>query len=414
MGSQYPPSLRFHLSGLILILETAFIILFYFFVSYDHRSHQRDFAIYPAFQDVNVMVIFGFAYLMAFLRRYGFSSTGFGLLLAALGVQWVVIVDGFLFNFSDGEVKINLQSIVAALMSITTVLISAGAILGKVNLMQLVGMAVVELTAFTVTRWLAVDQLQIKSHVSLMHVHLFGAYFGLMVSWVFNDASLSLRVEKESSKPVSELFAMLGTLFLWMFWPSFNSVLIKDGAEKLAAVYNTYFAIAASSVAAFSFSVATSKNGKLSMAHIRNATLAGGVALSFSASTIRQPWIAMILGLAAGAVSVLGFAFLQKLLDSPLKIHDTCGVHSTFGLPSILGGITHVILTMIDNQENLSILGYSVLIEVGALSLSMAVGLLGGILTGFFLRCKLWKAPPVTKYFDDQAYWEFPHLAVGY
>ncbi|KAL7980502.1 hypothetical protein Chor_001656 [Crotalus horridus] len=50
--------------------------------------------------------------------------------------------------------------------------------------------------------------------------------------------------------------------------------------------------------------------------------------------------------------------------------------------------------------------GYSALIEVGALSLSLCLSLFGGLITGLILTCKLWKGPPVTKYFDDQAYWE--------
>ncbi|XP_061453335.1 RH-like protein isoform X2 [Rhineura floridana] len=381
MPSQYPPSLRIHLPAFILFLEAAFILIFVFFISYDHQSVQNDLAVYPAFQDVNIMVILGFAFLLAFLRRYGFSSTGFSLCLAACGVQWAVIVDGFLFHFSDGQIKINLQSFLAAVMSIAAVLISAGAILGKANLMQLLWMALVEVTVFAVNRWLAVDILGIKSHTSLMHVHLFGTYFGLTVSWKLCPSSLSPKVEKERSQPVSDMFAMLGTLFLWVFWPSFNSVLIEDGREKQAAICNTYFAMAASAVAAFSLSVATSSDGKFRMTHIRNATLAGGVALGFSAPIIQHPWIAMTLGLAAGAVSVLGFAFLQKRLQLALWFHDTCGVHYTFGFPSLLGGIAHIILLIIDGREDLSGMAYSTLSELGAFALSMALGLIAGLVT---------------------------------
>ncbi|KAM6428232.1 blood group Rh(CE) polypeptide isoform 1-T5 [Liasis olivaceus] len=412
MVSQYPPNLRIHLPAFILILEAALILIFGFFVSYDHSQNlTRD---YPVFQHVNLMVILGFAFFLAFLKRYGFSSTGFSLLLAALGVQWSVVVEGFLFHFSAGKIKIGLQSILTAIMSIITVLISSGAMLGKANLMQLIWMALVEVTVFAVNRWVAVNILQIQNHISVMHAHLFGAYFGLMVSWMLYHSSLSQKAEKERSRPVSNMFAVLGTLFLWIFWPSFNSVLIKEEEEKWTAIYNTYFVMATSVIAAFSFSVATNKNGKLSMAHIQNATLAGGVALSFSASIIQQPWIAMALGLAAGMTSVLGMACLQKHLDPALKIHDTCGVHYTFGLPSLLGGIIHIIIILTNHSNNLSVFGYSALIEVGALSLSLVISLFSGFITGLILTCKLWKAPPVTKYFDDQAYWEFPHLAVGF
>ncbi|XP_070620339.1 RH-like protein isoform X2 [Erythrolamprus reginae] len=255
---------------------------------------------------------------------------------------------------------------------------------------------------------------KIQSHVSVMHAHLFGAYFGLMVSWTLYHSSLRRKAEKERSRPISDMFAVLGTLFLWIFWPSFNSALITEEDKKWTAIYNTYFVMATSTIAAFSLSMAASKHGKLSMAHIQNATLAGGVALGFSASNIHQPWIAMVLGLAAGTVSVLGMACLQKHLDPALKIHDTCGVLYTFGLPSLLGGIIHVILILINHRNNLSVFGCSALIEVGALSLSLCLSLVSGLLTGLILTCKLWKTPPVTKYFDDQVYWEFPHLAVGF
>uniref|UniRef100_A0A8C6X9Z1 Ammonium transporter AmtB-like domain-containing protein n=1 Tax=Naja naja TaxID=35670 RepID=A0A8C6X9Z1_NAJNA len=364
MSSQYLPNLRIRLPVLLLLLEAALILIFGFFVSYDHSQHlARD---YPVFQDVNLMVILGFAYFLAFLHRYGFSSTGFNLLLAALDVQWAVIVDGFLFHFSAGKIRINLQSILTAIMSITTVLISTGAILGKANHMQLIWMAMMEVT-------------------------------------------VSFTVQQMAG---CEFFA--GTLFLWIFWPSFNSALIPEEDRKWTAIYNTYFVMATSTIAAFSFSMATSKNGKLSMAHIQNATLAGGVALGFSASNIQQPWIAMVLGLAAGTVSVLGMACLQKRLEPALTIHDTCGVLYTFGLPSLLGGIIHVIVILTNHSKNLSVFGYSALIEVGALSLSLCLSLFSGLLTGLILTCKLWKSPPVTKYFDDQVYWEFPHLAVGF
>ncbi|KAJ7304328.1 hypothetical protein JRQ81_011876 [Phrynocephalus forsythii] len=416
MASQYPPSLRICLPLFLLFLEVAFILLFSFLVSYDYdpQSIQKGVTVYPEFQDVNIMVVLGFAFLLASLKGFGFSSTGFCLLLAAFGIQWTVIVNGFLFHFSEGNIKMNLQRIVEGLVSLTTVLVSMGAILGKVNLMQLVWMALVEVTLFAVNRWVAVTVLQIESYTSLMHVHLFGALFGVMASWGISRSRQESRPEKEGSNPVSDTFAMLGTLFLWAFWPSFNAILITQRKAKLAAIYNTYLGMTASAVAAFAISVATSRHGKLTMAHIRNATLAGGVALGISASAIHYPWVAMAVGLAAGATSVLGFVFLKKNLEPAVRIHDTCGVLYTFGLPSLLGGIAHVIWIVIDSQENLSAGGYSALAEGGALCLSMAIGLAGGLITGFSLRLKLWKEPPVTQYFVDQTYWEFPHFAVGY
>ncbi|KAK8767259.1 hypothetical protein V5799_005960 [Amblyomma americanum] len=49
---------------------------------------------YPMFQDVNVMVFIGFGFLMTFLKRYGYGAVGFTLLIAALSIQWAVIMRG--------------------------------------------------------------------------------------------------------------------------------------------------------------------------------------------------------------------------------------------------------------------------------------------------------------------------------
>lgn len=75
-------------------------------------------------------------------------------------------------------------------------------------------------------------------------VHSFGAYFGLAVSAVLrpkkeeNDAG-----GHESSTYTSDLFAMVGTIFLWIFWPSFNSALLDDVTQQHRAILNTYLAL---------------------------------------------------------------------------------------------------------------------------------------------------------------------------
>lgn len=57
--------------------------------------------------------------------------------------------------------------------------------------------------------------MQALSHVSMMHVHLFGAYFGLAVSSRFSEPSP--RSEKNASTPRSDLLSMLGEAFGLMF-----------------------------------------------------------------------------------------------------------------------------------------------------------------------------------------------------
>ncbi|NXX18632.1 RHL protein, partial [Podargus strigoides] len=361
---------------LILFLETVFIILFYFLFVGDGPSKSS--ISYPAFQDVNHMVIFGFGFFLTFLKRYGFSSPGFNLLLVVLGVQCSVLIEGLLVLFLQVTIEDGLKRITKAAVSMIAVVISTGAVLGKTNPVQLIVMTVVEIIVFHMNKWINNIFLQVPDNISMMHVHLFGAYFGLAVSSRFSEPSP--RSEKNASTSKSDLFSMLGTLFLWMFWPSFNSVLAVNGKRR--AIYNTYFALAASAVTAFVLSVLTTKDGKFRMTHIRSAVLAGGVAVGYAAHSIEHPWIAMILGLLASVIAVLGSWCLQRCLYPALKLHDASGVHLAFGLPAVLGALAQVVLLVINNWTNLPRLGYLVLIQIGAFCLTVSIALITGFITG--------------------------------
>lgn len=56
------------------------------------------------FQDIQVMIFIGFGFLMTFLRKYGYSATGYTLFMAALVVQWSVLMKGFL-HMEDGKIR---------------------------------------------------------------------------------------------------------------------------------------------------------------------------------------------------------------------------------------------------------------------------------------------------------------------
>ncbi|NXK35913.1 RHL protein, partial [Piprites chloris] len=397
MSSNYL-NFRNSVPWVILLLEALFLI-HSFFLRLDGLGSLH--SSYPEFQDVNHMVIFGFGFFLMVLRRYGFSSTGFNLLIIVLGVQCSVLVEDLLVSFHLEENEGILKSIAKALISMAAVAISTGAVLGKTNLVQLIVMTLVELIVFYVSRWINRRYLQVGDHLSLMHVHLFGAYFGLAVSCCFPEPSP--RLDKNRSTPKSDLFSMLGSVFLWVFWPSFNSLLAQS---RRKAVLNTYFALAVSAVTAFMLSALTSKDGKFRMTHIHSAALAGGVTLSFTAQMISHPWIAMILGLLGSAITILGSHCLQRCLNPPLKIHDTSGVHFTFGLPAVLGALAQVVLLVIREWTNSSSLGYLVLLHVGAFCQTISLALITGFITGFILNTRLLKIIPVSKYFEDQFYWE--------
>ncbi|XP_064408152.1 rh blood group, D antigen [Latimeria chalumnae] len=408
MGPKYAPSIRGHLPPLALFLEISLIILFGGFVYYDNTASIK---IYPEFQDVNVMIFLGLGFHGAFLKRYGFSSTGTNLLIAAFGIQWAVLVEGFLFRFQKGVITINMESLIAANLSVVAALISMGAVLGMLNPVQMLIMAVIEVTAFIVSKWTIHEVLQIDNVTIAMYVHVFGAYFGLMVSWILCQSQPSATHEKKKPDRYSVVFSTIGTLFLWMFWPSFNAVLINEQAQKKIVTYNTYYALAVSTVTAFAISVITSKKGKINMAHIHIGALAGGVALGSSGSLIPYPWLAMTIGFIAGMVSILGYKYLKPVMETVFEIKDTCGVHYLHGLPGLVGSLSQIILLVTVNLENIILDSHEALNHFAGLSMAIAISLVAGLFTGLLLKWRFWKTLHYRNWYTDQAYWQFPHLA---
>lgn len=58
---------------------------------------------------------------------------------------------------------------------------------------------------------------------------------------------------------------LTGTLFLWMFWPSFNSAITDHGSGQHRTAINTYIALASSVLTTVAISSASEKRGKLDM-----------------------------------------------------------------------------------------------------------------------------------------------------
>ena len=153
----------------------------------------------------------------------------------------------------------------------------------------------------------------------------------------------------------SQLIAMVGTIFLFMFWPSFNGALAADFQQQRVIV-NTVIAISASAVTACAIARLT-KHG-LEMEVVLNATLAGGVGIGTSSDLVTNAGTAMAIGGLAGIISALGFLYLSEYLRNKINLHDTCGVHNLHGLPGVLAAVIGAIAASMadgsfDNREAL-------------------------------------------------------------
>lgn len=64
---------------------------------------------FAEFQDVNVMVVLGFGFLCTFPVRYGFSGSGFNLLVAVTATQWAMILNGIESCYNTGKIRVDLK-----------------------------------------------------------------------------------------------------------------------------------------------------------------------------------------------------------------------------------------------------------------------------------------------------------------
>ncbi|XP_076604473.1 rh blood group, D antigen [Chaetodon auriga] len=416
MAPLYAPSLRSRLAPLLLFLQIGFIVIFAFYTEIEShvKVDRTTFSnLYAEFQDVNVMVVLGFGFLCTFLVRYGFSGSGFNLLVAVIATQWGIILNGIESWYYRGKIRIDFKSLVVAEMCAASALIAMGAMLGKTNPVHLIIIALLEVSGFVLNQWLLQTLLKVRLLNSIMLLHIFGAFFGIMLTWNLHRNGSKQRFEKEKFDSKSGLFSMLGTVFLWMFWPSFNSVLVDDHSlgRKLGAVCSTYLALAVSAVTAAAVSVLSNPKGKFNLIHMQSCILAGGVAVGVSMSAVHLPWEAMTIGFIAAVVSTIGFRYLKVHMQLAFQCHDTCAVLSTHGLPGLLGWLAQLFLQIRDSDDHTVAIRFAVF-HISALLITIALSLCMGIITGLLLKWNFWRPPQDKKCFDDQAFWEFPHLAV--
>ncbi|CAH2009113.1 unnamed protein product [Acanthoscelides obtectus] len=394
----------------LIVLQALLVVLFAVYVRYEDNYDAMK---YPLFQDIHVMLFVGFGFLMSFLKRYGFSSVGFTLLLASCIIQWAMLCQGFARLDDDYKIRMGIVSVYKADIAAGVILISTGAVLGRVSLMQLIAMGFLETVVYCINLHLGSEVLRAIDAGGSMFVHVFGAYFGLSVSIVIertNNADASDEISLRTSNYSSDLFAMIGTLFLWLYWPSFNAVDLT-GAEQQRAIINTYLSLAACCVLSFACSILTDNDKKLDMMHVQNATLAGGVAIGAVAGILKQPWVAVVIGSLAGIISVLGYAKLMPILETNFRLYDTCGVHNLHGMPGLLASVASAVIVGVTSETgppdslyqdlpgmnsssdsralkaNLSVFGARKAGEqagyqIAALTLTMTMAVIGGAITG--------------------------------
>jgi len=292
---------------------------------------------------VMAMLMVGFGFLMVFVRRYGWGS------VTATYIAVSFVIPYYMFLKTQGvfgeAAEFKIDRFILAEFCAASMLIAMGAFLGRLKMAQYLIAALLFVPSYLLNEWIMLDNGMgfipkgelIDTGGSIV-IHQFGAYFGLGV--IVRMTTRGDYLKEIDTDKISNQFSMLGSMVLWIFWPSFCAA-AAEASQMVNAAVNTVLSLCAATIATYITTVLIRK--KIGIEDMANAALAGGVAIG-SSCAFTNPKAALILGFLAGILSVLGFTIIQPRIQKLIKGVDTCGVHNLHGMPGILGGLAAIFM----------------------------------------------------------------------
>jgi ammonium transporter Rh len=316
------------------------------------------------------MLLVGFGFLMVFVRKYGYGATTGTYLVVAVGLPLYLFLRASGILCADPVSPSTIKALLFAEFAVASALIAMGAVLGRLKVFQYALLALLLVPAYLLNEWLVLDgglgvTRGFVDTAGSIIIHAFGAYFGIGLTIVLTTGQQ--RSQSVNSDATSDRFAMIGSMVLWLFWPSFCSAIVPLDQMPATAI-NTILSLSGATISTFLLSMLFRK-GKISIGDMANAALAGGVAIGATCNVV-APSVAFGVGLLAGTVCILGYVFVQPAL-AKVKIIDTCGVHNLHGMPGLLGGL--IVLFVIPGVARAQLVGMAVTI-----ALALGCGLIAG------------------------------------
>merc|ERR1719199_2409988 len=101
---------------------------------------------YTMFIHVSIMIFFGFGFLMTFLRRAGYTAVGLCVVTSVVAIELSIVLSGVFkdWAFEGWGGSLNIETLMNGLFCAAAVMISMGAVLGKVSPSQLLLMGIIE------------------------------------------------------------------------------------------------------------------------------------------------------------------------------------------------------------------------------------------------------------------------------
>lgn len=361
---------------------------------------------YSFLTDVLVMIFLGFGALMTFLKRYSYSAIALNYVTSCLVILEALLAVGWAQQ-GFGRVVIDLPLLIDSAFCAGAAMISFGAVLGKATPAQVLWLLALEVPPYALTAQLVAGRWDTLDVGGSITIHAFGAVYGLAASLFLSQKGAGAGHPKNGASYASDMSAMLGTLFLFIYWPSFNGAL-AEGAQGLC-IMNTVVALLGATLAAFAAS--SLYGNQLNMVHIQNATLAGGVAIGSSANLRLPPAATLAVGIAAGILSVFGYETVSPALEKRLGISDTCGVANLHGAPGILGGLASALFAwLFYTPANVPLMSHGKrqpLWQLAGLGTALALAALSGLAAGFVVSKVgvVEQEAEVAHMYDDAVFW---------
>ncbi|MCK5841964.1 MAG: ammonium transporter [Candidatus Sabulitectum sp.] len=319
---------------------------------------------------IMAMLLLGFGFLMVFVKKYGRSALTATYLLVSITIPLYFIKESLGII---GSASSQIDSLILAEFAAASLLIASGAVLGRLKMYQYILLGILFVPFYALNEWILLEGgFGLIAHGSFVDtggsivIHAFGALFGLAVAY-------AMTTKKEFSVPieaddVSDRFSLLGSMVLWVFWPSFCAALVAVEDIPMTII-NVILALSGSTLATYFATVKL--RGKISPADIANAALAGGVAIGSTCDKV-PPAYAFVIGILAGVISTVGFAVLQSRLQALTKKIDTCGVFNLHGLPGLFGGLAAI----------LTVNGISKTSQLKGILITVVFSIVSGLLAG--------------------------------
>jgi ammonium transporter Rh len=340
-------------------------------------------------------------------------------------------------------IPLNMTILLNALYIAATVVVSYGALVGRVSFGQAYAIAFFEVF-FATANFKIMEELRVNDYGGTMFVHLFGATFGLFASLCIKTAPVAFTTNSNRARDVT-VFGLLGTILMFLLYPVFNTgnlgaVVSRNmnnvGVPALTALnfrgyFNTVAAMASSVASSYMLSRANSDNGnRFTIWQIQTSAIAGGAAIAATAPMLRNPWGALMTGSIVGVLATISQTLVAPLVShrgdgdggggglatsrgltlssrsacvslsrcaqlAKIKMYDTTGVFSSHWVPGFVGVFASAIaVARVTDSEDFTATQIASLVLDGRTAtaqggtqcafglITFVIALIGGVFTG--------------------------------